>query len=73
MIVAKRELPRSENKLEDILVQIKKKKSIRTGHVVTQNYNRWTTMATNWVPRDGTIRKERLITQLREKKNIWRR
>lgn len=44
---------REQSRVEDSTVQIKKNKWTWAGPVVRRTDNRWTTRATEWVPRDG--------------------
>lgn len=55
---------REKTRLEDIIVEIKRKKWTWTGHVVRRTDNRWTIRITEWIPRDGSIRRGRTLTPM---------
>lgn len=56
---------REQTPVQDILVQIKKKKWARAGYVVRQNDNHQATMVTEWLPRDSTRSRGGPITRSR--------
>lgn len=57
---------REQTRIEDIIVQIKKKKWTWAGHVVRRTDNRWTTRATEWTPRDGSRSRGRPLVRWRD-------
>lgn len=51
------------------IVQVKKKNWTWADHAVGRTDNRWTTRATEWLPRDGSRRRGRPLTRWRDEIN----